>query len=46
MGIVPENALARAYRDQLGLLNRMIAAAASTVVFMVAGIPLQVKGGR
>jgi adenosylcobinamide kinase/adenosylcobinamide-phosphate guanylyltransferase len=46
MGIVPENALARNYRDQLGLLNRMIAAIASTVILMVAGIPLQIKGEK
>jgi adenosylcobinamide kinase / adenosylcobinamide-phosphate guanylyltransferase len=46
MGIVPEYALARTYRDRLGILNKMIAAIASTVILMVAGIPLQIKGER
>jgi len=46
MGIVPEYPLGRVYRDQLGLLNKMIARIASTVILMVAGIPLQIKGER
>jgi adenosylcobinamide kinase/adenosylcobinamide-phosphate guanylyltransferase len=43
-GIVPENALARAFRDQAGWLNQAAAAAADQVVYMVAGLPLVVKG--
>jgi adenosyl cobinamide kinase/adenosyl cobinamide phosphate guanylyltransferase len=43
-GIVPENALARRFRDQQGLLNQRIAALAERVVLMVAGLPLIVKG--
>jgi adenosylcobinamide kinase / adenosylcobinamide-phosphate guanylyltransferase len=43
-GIVPENALARSFRDQQGLLNQRIAALADRVVLMVAGLPLSVKG--
>lgn len=44
MGIVPENALARAFRDAAGSLNQRIAAAADEVVLVVAGQPLKVKG--
>ncbi len=46
MGIVPDSPLARDYRDALGTLNRMIAQGADRVVLMVAGIPMDVKGGR
>jgi adenosylcobinamide kinase/adenosylcobinamide-phosphate guanylyltransferase len=43
LGIVPENALARRFRDAAGRLNQQFAAAADRVVLMVAGIPVQVK---
>jgi len=43
MGIVPENAMARQYRDLVGFANQQIAAAADQVVLMVAGIPRMVK---
>jgi adenosylcobinamide kinase/adenosylcobinamide-phosphate guanylyltransferase len=43
-GIVPDNALARRFRDLHGTLNQRIAANASRVVLMVAGLPLFVKG--
>lgn len=42
-GIVPENALARKFRDIVGSANRMLAAASDRVVLVVAGIPLTVK---
>lgn len=42
-GIVPENALARAYRDAAGLVNQIMAAACDRVVWTVAGIPVTVK---
>ncbi|MCK5835950.1 MAG: bifunctional adenosylcobinamide kinase/adenosylcobinamide-phosphate guanylyltransferase [Desulfobacula sp.] len=42
-GIVPENALARQFRDFAGLVNQKIAAAADRVVMTVAGIDLQIK---
>jgi adenosylcobinamide kinase / adenosylcobinamide-phosphate guanylyltransferase len=44
LGIVPDNALARRFRDLQGLLNQRIAARADRVVLMVAGLPLTVKG--
>lgn len=43
LGIVPENALARRFRDEAGRLNQMVAAGADSVLFMVAGMPLVVK---
>jgi adenosylcobinamide kinase / adenosylcobinamide-phosphate guanylyltransferase len=44
MGIVPENELARNYRDNLGYVNRKVAEVATDVYFMAAGIPLKIKG--
>lgn len=44
LGIVPDNALARAFRDHAGRLNQMVAAAAERVVFIAAGLPLVMKG--
>jgi adenosylcobinamide kinase/adenosylcobinamide-phosphate guanylyltransferase len=43
LGIVPDNALARAFRDAAGRLNQQLAARADTVLFMVAGLPMRVK---
>jgi adenosylcobinamide kinase/adenosylcobinamide-phosphate guanylyltransferase len=43
LGIVPDNRLARIYRDVLGRANQRLAAAAQRVVFMVAGLPMMVK---
>ncbi|MCC7274361.1 MAG: bifunctional adenosylcobinamide kinase/adenosylcobinamide-phosphate guanylyltransferase [Alphaproteobacteria bacterium] len=43
-GIVPDNALARAFRDHAGRMNQRIAAAAERVVVMMAGLPMTVKG--
>jgi adenosylcobinamide kinase/adenosylcobinamide-phosphate guanylyltransferase len=44
MGIVPENNLSRLYRDLVGRCNQEIAAVADSVVLMVSGIPINVKG--
>lgn len=43
-GVVPENALARRFRDLQGQLNQRFAARADRVVLVVAGLPLFVKG--
>lgn len=45
-GIVPENRLARLFRDVMGTVNQRIAAAADEVVWTVAGIPVTIKGER
>lgn len=42
-GIVPENELARKYRDLAGLCNQQIAKTADEVYLVVSGIPLQIK---
>lgn len=42
-GIVPDNALARAFRDHAGRLHQKLAAVAGRVVLVVAGLPLVVK---
>lgn len=43
-GIVPDNALARRFRDAAGRLNMRLAQRAGRVVLMVAGVPMAVKG--
>jgi adenosylcobinamide kinase/adenosylcobinamide-phosphate guanylyltransferase len=42
-GIVPENELARRFRDEAGWVNQAVAAAADEVYWMAFGIPLRVK---
>jgi adenosylcobinamide kinase/adenosylcobinamide-phosphate guanylyltransferase len=43
LGIVPDNELARKFRDLAGGLNRRVAALADEVYLIVAGIPLKIK---
>jgi adenosylcobinamide kinase/adenosylcobinamide-phosphate guanylyltransferase len=43
LGIVPDNAMARAFRDHAGRLNQAVAARAQRVVLVTAGIPLVLK---
>jgi len=43
MGIVPDTPLGRRFRDAQGRLNSQVAAVAGRVLFMVAGLPMQVK---
>lgn len=43
LGIVPDNALGRRFRDAAGRLNQMVAAKADSVLFLVAGLPMKVK---
>ena len=42
-GIVPENALARRFRDEAGRMNQLISQVADEVYLSVSGIPLQIK---
>lgn len=42
-GIVPDNALARRFRDAAGRLNQNMAAACDAVVLVAAGLPLSLK---
>ncbi len=44
LGIVPENRMAREFRDHAGRLHQMIAAVAADVYFIAAGLPLKMKG--
>ena len=43
LGIVPDNAMARAFRDHAGRLNQAVAEAAAHVYFVAAGIPMVLK---
>lgn len=44
MGLVPDTRLGRDFRNAQGRLNQTLAAAAHTVVFVAAGLPLSLKG--
>jgi adenosylcobinamide kinase / adenosylcobinamide-phosphate guanylyltransferase len=44
LGIVPDNPMAREFRDHAGRLNQGVARLAQRVVFMAAGLPLALKG--
>lgn len=43
-GIVPDNPLARSFRDEAGLLHQKIAALADLAVLVVSGLPVYLKG--
>ena len=43
-GIIPDNALARRFRDEMGLINQQIAATANEVIYVTAGIATHIKG--
>jgi len=44
LGIVPDNKLARQFRDIAGLCNQRVAAVTDKVVFIAAGLPMTLKG--
>jgi len=46
MGIVPENEMARKFRDMAGTLNQKVAEVANEVYLIIAGIPVRIKGGK
>jgi adenosylcobinamide kinase/adenosylcobinamide-phosphate guanylyltransferase len=43
LGIVPDNALARRFRDEAGRINQRVAAMVDEVQFVAAGLPLRLK---
>ena len=43
LGIVPDNAMARAFRDHAGRLNQAVAAVSERVYVVTAGLPLTLK---
>ena len=42
-GIIPENELARRFRDEAGRLNQVVAEAVNEVYTCISGIPLRLK---
>jgi adenosylcobinamide kinase/adenosylcobinamide-phosphate guanylyltransferase len=44
MGIVPENELARRFRDIAGMFNQKVAENSDEVYFVVSGMPIKIKG--
>ena len=46
MGIVPADPLSRRFRDLSGMANQRIAELAETVILMVTGIPIYLKGAK
>jgi adenosylcobinamide kinase / adenosylcobinamide-phosphate guanylyltransferase len=46
LGIVPDNALARAFRDEAGRANQALADVADEVLFIAAGLPMTLKKTR
>lgn len=44
LGIVPDNAMARAFRDHAGRINQAVAAASGRAILVAAGLPLTLKG--
>ena len=43
LGIVPDNVLAREFRDHAGWLNQAVAGVADRVIFVTAGLPMRLK---
>jgi adenosylcobinamide kinase/adenosylcobinamide-phosphate guanylyltransferase len=44
LSIVPENAMARRFRDEQGIANQKLSGAVDEVFFIAAGLPLRLKG--
>ncbi len=45
-GIVPDNVLARSFRDEQGFANQHLAAVCNEVVFVMAGLPMVLKKAK
>ncbi len=45
-GIVPENPVARRFRDLIGFANQMMAEKADEVILMQSGIPIRIKDAK
>lgn len=43
LGVIPADSLARSYQNLLGMLNRQTARAATSLYFLVSGVPLKMK---
>ncbi|MCP5421094.1 MAG: bifunctional adenosylcobinamide kinase/adenosylcobinamide-phosphate guanylyltransferase [Gammaproteobacteria bacterium] len=43
LGVIPDNALARQFCDEIGLLHQALAARCEQVIWMVAGLPVSIK---
>jgi adenosylcobinamide kinase/adenosylcobinamide-phosphate guanylyltransferase len=43
MGIVPENAMARRFRDRAGMINQNVASIASEAYLLCSGLPVRLK---
>jgi adenosylcobinamide kinase/adenosylcobinamide-phosphate guanylyltransferase len=46
LGLVPANRLGRDFRDIAGKVNQRVAKEADRVIFIVSGIPMDIKGGK
>ncbi len=44
MGIIPHSSMARRYRDLAGWVNQQVAKQADSVILMISGIPINLKG--
>jgi len=44
LGLVPTNKLGREFRDIAGRVNQLVASSSDEVFFIVAGIPMKIKG--
>jgi adenosylcobinamide kinase/adenosylcobinamide-phosphate guanylyltransferase len=43
LGIVPDNPLARKFRDLSGMLNQKLVDVCDSAIFMIAGTPIRIK---
>jgi len=46
LGIIPDNPASRLFRDIAGRCNQIIAGRADSVIFMISGLPMNIKGEK